>query len=175
MNRNIYFLIIFTFLLSACGTKPSENIQNEISQFDLKGFFDKEASRLQAKNPTVTKTVSINGEAETKNLTIEEWKKELEIFSSADINKADWKGEFKKSVEGNKEIYTTNNPKILVKKLVIINGEKTKEIEVVISKQNLVYASSDTLKYIPDSLYEIKKVQKIKLLDPRKYLIRVEF
>jgi len=41
----------------------------------------------------------------------------------------------------------------------------------VISNKNILYSSGDTLVYYPDSLYEIRKHQKIKLLAQKTYQI----
>ena len=82
MKKNL----AFTFLvlsLAACQQKEIRNKQLEY--VDLQGFFSAEASRLNARKPTFTKTVGINEKKESKvvNKNID-WEKELSVFKEQD-------------------------------------------------------------------------------------------
>ncbi len=174
MKKYIY-LVIPIFLFSCKQNKTEPNVSGQ-TYFDVKGYFEAEAKRLQSLNPTINKEVSINYESEQKTLQIADWNKELEIFIAADINKADWRGQFKEVNTPQKISYNTENEKVFVKNLEVYKvGGQVQKIFVIINRKNLVYNSIDTLKYIPDSLYEIKKSQKIKLLDLRNYAITGRF
>ncbi|WP_443938304.1 hypothetical protein [Pedobacter sp. MW01-1-1] len=162
----------FVLLLAACS-RPETN--DNATYFDLKGYFEQEAFRLQKRNLPVRKKVEINGSTESKTLTITDWTKELAIFADADINKKSWKGSFQVSDTGAELIYSTNNKKIPVKKLVIQKAHnRIKKIEIIVLNKNILFHSSDTLLYYPDSLYSIKKEQKIKFLSAKNYRISGE-
>jgi len=166
-------LLLFGFLLlsSLVSCNLKEGGKEKVkTYFDLETFFKSEAKRLSAKNQTIDKTVIINGKAEHKKLTITNWEKEFSAFIDADINKASWKGSFGVSNVNNTKIYTSNSDKIAVKKLeVTTENGNILAIKIFVANINSLYTSRDSLTYYPDSLYEIKKVQHIKLMDQKKY------
>lgn len=166
-------LLLSCFLLLSslvsCNLKE-EGKEKVKTYFDLETFFKSEAKRLAAKNQLIDKTVIINGKAEHKKLTIANWEKEFSAFIEADINKASWKGSFVVSNLNNIRTYSSNSDKIAVKKLeVTTENGKILAIKIFVANLNSLYTSRDSLSYYPDSLYEIKKVQHIKLMDQKKY------
>ncbi|RDC55400.1 hypothetical protein DU508_17670 [Pedobacter chinensis] len=175
MTKKIY-IMLFALALFSCNQKNESEANTDLLYFDLKGFFEQEIVRLEKLNPTVNKAVSVNETPENKNVKITDWKKELAIFVNADINKASWRGSFKINKENNADIYVSNNKKIPVKKVHIEKqGLKVSKIEILIANTNILFQSHDTLSYYPDSLYEIKKQQKIKLLSEKKYKVIGKF
>ncbi|SEQ94966.1 hypothetical protein [Pedobacter rhizosphaerae] len=167
-----YWLCIFVLAFSACSSdKQPENTDNQ-AYFDLPGYFKKEIARLQKIDPQVNKTVVTNGRSEQKNIKIADWAQELAIFVDADINKTSWRGSFSVSKTDSTQRFTSDNKKIRIKELAITNkGTQIKRIEILVAVKNILYTSTDTLIYCPDSLYEIKKQQKIKLLSQKNYAI----
>ena len=170
-----YFAILL-FSLAACNSpqrlKPGSGAKN----FDLISYFDTEAKRLQAKSPVVLKSVWINGKQETKSVQIKDWKKELSIFTDADINKRAWDGEFKKSQSENSEKYSTENEKIPVKNITIWKKSgKISGLTVLIRNSNYLYTSTDTLSYYPNKLYQIKKMQQIRFMNSKNYSVLGKF
>jgi hypothetical protein len=164
-------------LLVFYGCNPAaKNQRDTFNYFDLKGYFEKEAARLTKNNPAITKTVTVNDAAESKETRIADWTKELAIFSDADLNRNAWKGLFKAVNAGNQEIYTSDQEKIPVKEVRIIkrNGE-VYQIRILVKNTNILYSSADTLSYYPDSLYQVKKKQHIKLLAEKRYTITGKF
>ncbi|MFD2583804.1 hypothetical protein ACFSR6_14990 [Pedobacter vanadiisoli] len=165
-------ILAFALAFFSCNQQKEAEANTDLSYFDVKGYFGKEISRLQKLNPIVNKTVSVNGTAENKTSKIASWAKELAIFVNADINKASWKGNFKTKELNGMDIYTSDNKKIPIKKISVTrNGLKTQKIEIIIDNKNILYQSKDTLIYFPDSLYSIRKHQKIRLLKEKKYSI----
>ncbi|MCD0489063.1 hypothetical protein LPB86_12555 [Pedobacter sp. MC2016-14] len=163
-------------LFIACNPSDNEKRNMGKSYFDLQSYFAKEAERLNKEKPTINKEVSINGEAESKLLKIEDWSKELASFTNADINKTAWMGAFEVKKLPGIEIYTTLNEKVPVKELRILRSDKViKGIQIQIKNTNLLYNSVDTLSYFPDSLYSIKKTQHLKLLPQKKYQVTGNF
>lgn len=171
MNKK---LILFAFALGCFGcNQPEESKANtDLLYFDVSGYFRREASRLKKINPEIVKEVSVNGAAEQQKLRITDWEEELAVFSNADINKASWKGSFKIEKAEHTESYTSNNKRIPVKKVLVCKDKsKVKKLEIIITNNNILYSSGDTLLYYPDSLYQIKKHQKIKLLKAKTYTV----
>ena len=176
--KNPYFFILL--LLFGCQDVPEQRQKNDITYFDLRGYLEKEAARLSAASPVVSKTVSVNDSSETKHIKISDWSKELEIFRDADINKAAWKGMFKITKHQDTVEYMSNNENIPVKKLKLYyqkNSNKTilQGFQVIINNTNMLYNSTDTLLYYPDSLYQAKKSQDILLLSKKNYEVTGKF
>jgi hypothetical protein len=172
MKNLIFCLIIFC---TSCNIKEQEKI-NVKTYFDLEEYFNQEILRLSKLNPTINKTVIVNGQAEYKKIKIYNWKQELSSFINSDINKASWRGSFRTIVSKNLITYTTNNPKIPVKKLEIIyKSNKVFAIKVFVKNVNSLYTSQDSLTYFQDSLYQIKKIQLIRLMDKKEYQVIGKF
>ena len=175
MKKNL----AFTFLvlsLAACQQKEIRNKQLEY--VDLQGFFSAEASRLNARKPTFTKTVGINEKKESKvvNKNID-WEKELSVFKEADINKPAFKGMYQITKLANKTIYTSNSKNAPVKRIEVDFGDTKKPTGIRIFQltKNMIYRASDTLSYYPDSVYSIHKKQEVRVLGTTVYTIDGKF
>jgi len=172
--RKLAFLLFG--ILASCGGSEQNQPNAAATYFDVKAYFSKEAKSLTEKNPVINKTVIVNGVQEHKSLKISDWNKELASFIDADINKRAWAGEFKEMKTGNGIVYTSNNEKVPVKKLEILrNRDRITGMTIIIRNSNYLYTSSDTLRYYPDSLYQIRKAQHITLMSPKSYLITGTF
>lgn len=167
------FLLMWCF---GCGDSTVTTQKNTHSYFNLKSYFEQEVLRLNCSNPKVSKTVTVNGSSESKELQIADWKKELSVFSDADINRAAWKGLFEEKKSTDREVYTSNQAKVPVKELTVIkrNGQLY-GIQILIRNSNSLYTSADTLSYYPDSVYEVKKTQNIRLLSEKNYRVTGKF
>ena len=170
------YALLLVGILMSCGAPEQEKRNDTATYFDLKNYFDKEASRLSRSSVAVNKTVVVNDSAEQKLVKISNWEKELSAFSDADINKAAWQGAFKSKIDEFSEEYTSENEKVPVKRLHISKKDgKITGILIMLENTNYLYRSTDTLSYFPDSLYQIRKSQQIKLMSPKKYLITGKF
>ena len=168
-------LCFLIFLLHSC-TPTEQNKKQKVAYFSLKNYFEKEAERLNRLNLQIHKTVGINGVNEQKLVKINNFENELNAFISSDINKASWRGAFTVKKDENLALYTTENNKVPVKKVEIrYQNKKVKSIQIFLRTTNILYHSSDTLTYFPDRLYEIKKTQKIKLLEEKRYVVIGKF
>lgn len=164
-------------LLVLLGCNPTEKSQkNALNYFDLKSYFDKEALRLNKSNPLLSKTVEVNQQTETKEIHITDWAKEFSVFSAADINRNAWKGLFNAKHTDQQYLYTSDHEKVPVKEVLVIkkNGQ-VHGIRILVNYNNILYTSADTLSYYPDSLYEVKKKQQIRLLSEKNYTITGKF
>lgn len=174
MRKLLFLLLLFS--LGACNPAPSKKQFKAIRYFDLKDYIAKEAKRLNQLNPDIEKSVMVNRSEEHKKVKIADWQKELAVFSDADINKSAWQGLFQTYEGKDIKTYTADNEKVPVKSLSIkYRSGKIYGIQVLIRTENLLYTSNDTLSYFPDSLYEVKKTQHIKLLNEKDYRITGRF
>jgi hypothetical protein len=166
-------LYVSGILLLVFGCSPAENKQKDaLNYFDLKGYFEHEAARLTKSNPVFTKTVVVNDAAETKKIRLGDWKKELAVFSDVDMNRNAWKGLFQVKKTAEQELFSSDHEKVPVKEVLIIKrNNKVYGIRILVKNSNVLYSSSDTLSYYPDSLYQVKKKQHIKLLSEKNYSI----
>ncbi len=173
MRKIVFFLAVLTF----CSCQQKEQTSTKLNTyFDIRGYFEKEISRLTKLNPIITKTVRINENVEQKKLSIKSWKQELQSFIDADINKASWKGSFKVEKNGNLTTYTANSDKIPVKNITVaLNGSRVVSVKILVNNDNNLYISQDSLVYFPDSIYQIKKTQSIKLMNPKSYQVIGKF
>jgi len=173
--RGLLFLFIL-FCLGACNPAPKQKQVNTLTYFDLKGYIAKEAARLNQSNTEIDKSVIVNNSSEQKEVKIADWSKELSVFSDADINKSAWQGLFKATINKESKTYISDQEKVPVKSLRIqYRNGKLYGIEILIKTENLLYTSNDTLTYFPDSLYQVKKVQHIKMLDKKNYQVTGKF
>jgi hypothetical protein len=162
--------------LAACQQKEIRNKQLEY--VDLQGFFSAEAGRLNAQKPTFTKTVSINGKTESKLLNKSiDWEKELSVFKEADINKPAFRGMYQIRTSPNRTIYTTLSKNVPVKRIEVEFGDAKKPTGIRIFQltKNMIYQSTDTLSYYPDSVYSIHKKQVVRVLGTTFYTINGKF
>lgn len=173
MKKTIF--ACFLLALASCTLKEQEKV-NTKTYFDLAGYFKQEASRLAKTQLTINKMVVVNGKSETRAVKIQNWEKEFDLFVQADINKASWRGSFTPTVTDNLHVFTSQSQKIPVKKVEIsYQGNKVSGIKVFVTNANDLYTSNDSLSYYPDSLYQIKKVQHIKLMAEKRYEVSGKF
>lgn len=76
---------IFLFLTSCDSAQERQS--KVMTYYDLKGFVESQISVLNKEKPEVVKTMSVSGKNETRTSREMDWKKELELFIQADINK----------------------------------------------------------------------------------------
>lgn len=174
--RNILAFAFLVLSLASCQQKEISNKQLEY--IDLQRFFSAEVRRLNARKPTFIKTVSLNGKKESKLLNKSiDWEKELSVFKEADINKPAFKGMYQIRTLPNKTIYTTLSKNASVKLIEIDFGNTKKPIGIRIFQltKNMIYQSTDTLSYYPDSVYSIHKRQVVRVLGTTVYTIDGKF
>jgi hypothetical protein len=168
---SIVFLLI-SLSLTFCTEEHTPDNSSKV-YFDLKGFFKKEAANFQQKNPVIKKTISKNDLTETKNVIIRNWTNELELFSSSDINKSAWKDLYEVKTSAKVTQYTAREDNLRTRKIIIdksLNGE-VGHVFILNQVANNLYSSTEELNYYPDSLYSIRKKQKILLIGNNDYSI----
>lgn len=172
MRLTIAISIISILLLSACAGDPGRKEKREIYFFDLRGFFEKEAERLNAANKTVPKMVSRNNVTEKKRVQLN-WSRELELFTESDINKPAWKSSYR--IRTGKDIteYIATDSNLKTRSVLIEKDGKGKirHIQIINKTSNFLYTSTENLNYYPDSVYSIEKTQSVRLMGSNHYII----
>lgn len=170
MHSNFRFVVlIFAGSLASC--KPDIQ-QNTNTYFNLNSYFKQETQKLTKANFSVVKTVSRNGQAETKTMKIANWPRELSVFSESDINKPSWKNSYKITISGNFTIYKATDPDLKTQE-IMIKKENSKIALVMIYNvvNNKLFQTREKLTYYPDSLYVIRRKQNVRFLGMNDYLI----
>ena len=170
----IFQFLFILLLFSGCSSSSDEHAQKQLYFFDIAGYFKQQASLLSGK--PVLKTVNKNGSGETKKVLIKNWEQELQLFADADINKAAWKNSYKKDSTASVLLYTAEDPELKVRSIKItFKNQQPKEIVIHTQSTNLLYHTTEKLIFIPDSLYQISKHQKVILLGSNNYEISGRF
>jgi len=172
--KPIYFKFWFAVLALVIGfssCKPDVQ-QNKTAYFNLSSYFKQQAQKYRQANIYVLKTVSRNGEAETKKVKIANWAGELSVFSESDINKPSWKNSYKTTNSGNLTIYTAKEPDLKTRE-IILKKEKNEVVYLMIFNvvSNKLFQTKEKLTYYPDSLYIIQRKLNVRFLGSNSYLI----
>jgi len=179
-----YILVTGGLLLLGFGFACKPEIKETgaaLKYFDLKEFFKADSARLAKLNPTITKTVSHNGDSQTKKLKIANWGQEFNLFTSSDINKPAWKDSYdvdsKANFHGFHTFFRAKSPELKTREIEIIedrNG-KISKIRITNYVHNILYHTDETLTYIPGEYYLIVKNQEIKVMGHNGYVIKGVF
>lgn len=169
-SRWMIWLVFFLFF--SCGKTKKEPLGNPTQlnkYFPLVEFVEEQISILNGKQ--VSKVISIKGKEETVSLVLgsEDWRKELDLFIQADINKNSLATSYS----------TEDSPSLLrhtlipgekgeIKTLAVHrSGGKISRIDFTFKKENLFYLSegSGSLFMTADgrqiSSYKVKGFQKV--------------
>jgi hypothetical protein len=119
------------------------------------------------------KTVTHNGVTESKKVKIDNWMRELSLFSESDINKPAWRDSYKIQQTDHTLIYMATDTTLKTRE-IIINKKQDGQVQYIAIynyTKNLLYDTREKLTYMPDSIYKIEKTQHVKLLGTNKYVI----
>ena len=177
--------VIFISAIASC--KPAIKSGADLKYFDIKGYFDKDTTRLKKADPLINKSVTHNGVTETKKLHIANWGAELSLFSESDINKPAWRNSYSVLADSNLIIYKALEPDLVTREILIkLSKGKVKYIMIVNDTydvnarpkrdlQHLFFVTREKLSYFPDSLYLVQKSQKVRFLGTNNYDIKGSF
>lgn len=161
--------VLFISALSAC--KPAiKETGSSLKYFDLKGYFEREAARLDKLNKPVLKSVKHNGVTETKEVHISNWSTELSLFEGSEINRPAWKDSYSILADSALLIYKALYPELKTREILIkLAGGKVKYIMIINDSKNVLFHTQEKLSYFPDSLYLIQKAETVRFLGVNKY------
>ncbi len=176
-----FYLGIFLLFIAACGQAPTNLKPNTKPYFDLKGYFEAEVQRLEPRGKYL-KTVSAGGNKEERTVDNIDLKRELSLFSVADINRPAWSDKYavdsifddqKKLVQI--QIKTTDD-KLKTRKIVIdFKGTLVSKVLIENKTSSSIATSSQVLTYEPSIGYSIENHQKVAMTNDQLFKVVVQF
>lgn len=165
------FLILSTGLVSC--KSGSDKVEKTHTYFDITGYFSRQTTSLQKRDPLIIKTIVDNGNTETRKVKIADWPTELALFSASDINKASWKNSYSIVKTPLSVSYSAKDSNLKTQRIFIRFDEKNQVKQISISNRsdNILYKDAEQLDFYPDSAYIIHKDQQIRVLGKHKYMI----
>lgn len=170
-----YFLL-FVILLCSCNKSETVSIHK---YFDLKKYFEAEASRLQSGNMQLEKVLIKGNQSENIHQDSVNWNKTLAPFISCDINKPSWSNSYSvdsiRSDSSLTVIYKGIEENLPVRTIEIIwKNEIITSIKIYKEKNSFYYTSSETYDY-NSSGFNMTGKQKVRLMDEVSYEIKGMF
>lgn len=174
--RNLLIAVFILVIFSGCFSAGQKNARRKIYFYDLQAYFTKTAERLNQENPTISKSVAKNKITEKHTIKVANWNTELALFIESDINKGAWRDSYSKDSSATKIIYTAKDDDLKTRKIEIwMDQGKPKKFTIETKADNMLYHTIEELEFIPDSLYSIKKHQKVVILGLNDYEIKGVF
>lgn len=139
-------LLFISLLLVGCTDSETQNSTK--TYFDLAGLVNQQITELNKNQPLTHKNLVIEEKKEVLNTNIIDWKKELELFLQADLNKQSYQLSYNKEDTPQMAIYTLKKGESLsVKSLkILFDEDKTvKHIEALLQTENYLYQSEKHL------------------------------
>lgn len=139
-------LLFISLLLIGCTDSETQNSTK--TYFDLAGLINQQVIELNKKQPLTHKNLAIEEKKEVLNTNKIDWKKELELFLQADLNKQSYQLSYNKEETPQMAVYTLKEGENLpVKSLKIIFDEdkSAKHIEALLQTENYLYQSEKHL------------------------------
>lgn len=177
-RRTAYIIIITTLLWISCNRQSDPGSIS--TYFSMEKFIGQEVETLTRNNTSIFKMASINEKEESKTQHNINWKKELAIFTSADINKPAYVGRYNVDslasgdtiiVQFSAQSKSFSTQLIKVHK---VSGEVIK-LEVELRDDNLIYDAYTDLVYETGKGYTIKSKQSTVFSKERDHLIQATF
>lgn len=167
----IGILLLFCVFFSSCSEPEVKSSQKHY--VDLKGIIESEILKLNRSKARVNKTVMHNGQRESLSNTLVKWEDELALFIESDINKSAWQGSYKVTEKPGSTEFQSLDSSLRTKSIVVKYNQNKKPVYIQIKNQtdNNLYKTSEILTFIPDSVYTIKKDQKVILLGKNRFEI----
>lgn len=169
-------------LLTACGPQPKADIASgNTVYFDLKKYLESEITRLDKTQPTVLKTVSVNGKEEQQTLKQLDYRSELTPLLEADINRPAWEGKYRVDsthiAPGEWTLtYTATDEKPPVRTMSVrFQKHVVESILIERAGQTLMAGSSQKLSYRPAAGFEVETLQKVVFMSERNIRMAVAF
>ncbi|GAC1377473.1 MAG: hypothetical protein NVS3B25_27990 [Hymenobacter sp.] len=170
-------------LLAGCGEAgPAAPAARRPRYFDVKGLLTQQVAQLARRHATVTKRVSLRGNApETVHVPAVKWADELQIFFQADINKAALRGAYAVDsvVLPNgllRRTYTRRpgQPNAPVRRLTVLEqGAVAREVDATVWQDNALFSARKQLRFQLQNgqlrHYEVVGTQKLVLFDTLRY------
>ena len=181
-NKSSSFLfVIGVLMLSACSEEETDPNEKK-TYYDLKGFVDNQIVYLNEKKPKVTKTVQLDGKKEVRAEIETDWKKELELFAQADINKPAYRNSYS-IIRSDSSVYEyriKEGEKLPVQYLMIKVDSATQQpvsVKALLRSENKIYSSEKSIELtlsrrnslLEVSAYSVKGYQKLLFMNRKSF------
>ena len=179
-KRYSYLSILCCFaIVISCSSVTTEENQAK-TYFDIDSFINDQVTFLKKNNFSIEKTIAKDGIVESKKNNSPDWDKELEPFSSSDINKPNWKLSYIIDTTYEDDTLMINfnckDSNLVVKSISVkLTNKKVHFLQIKNHKLNSYFNSSQMLELIPDSGYSIFGHQGVLLGDTTSYSIKARF
>ena len=165
MKKLLYF---FGSIWVAFACQPQEKTSVN-TFFDIETFTQNQIKSLNALNPKVMKTVTVN--QKTENHTIEDinWSKELALFTQANLNKSAFQQSYSRDTSYAQTLiyvlHTDEHLPIKTLRVAFDKNQKPNKIEATIGSKNYLYESEKHLTMVLTNgklqAYEIEGFQQL--------------
>lgn len=175
---------ILLFSLLACHQEETRDDAPK-SYYDLKGFIENQIVYLSEKKPEVSKTAILGNKREVSVTREMDWKKELELFAQADINKPSYRQSYEVIRNGplHYEYRLKPGNDLPVAYLKIDTDSVLKQpmrVEALIRTKNKIYNSEKKLvlnaqkrnSLLEINSYEVNGYQKLIFVEKKEFGIR---
>jgi hypothetical protein len=174
-------IVLISISLSACN-EPASDPNAKKTYYDLKGFIENQVVYLNETKPKVTKTVRLNGKKEVRSDYKTDWKKELELFTQADINKPAYRNSYivVRSDSAVYEYKVKAGENLPVRYLIIKVDSATQQplsVKALIQAENKIYNSEKLIELtcrksnnlLGVSAFSVKGYQKLLFVDKKSF------
>jgi hypothetical protein len=178
-KRYSSLLILCCAIVISCNSVTTQENQAK-TYFDIASFINDQIASLKKNNFSIEKTIVKDGIVESKKSGSPNWEKELEPFSSSDVNKPNWKLSYSiDSIYFDDTLMININCKdsnLVVKSISVkLSKQKVYFLQIKNHKLNSYFNSSQVLELIPDSGYTIVGHQGVLLGDTTAYSVKARF
>ncbi len=163
-----FFAVFFLILFESCSSE-SKPVSAKVvkSFFDLKGYFEGEVQRLHSFGKA-RKIVMADGKHEERIIDNVHFERELDAFSSSDINRPPWSDKytvdsiFNEQMELVQLVIKADDEKLKTRK-VTVDFERTiiAKVDIENNTSSSIATSSQRLIYQPAIGYSIESHQKV--------------
>lgn len=180
MQRLLSFLAL-CICLTACTPDPPAGNLDSTPFFDLSGYITGEAERLEAGHTRVTKTITLNGQTETKTLDSINFSNDLRLFREADINKPAWADKYtteQETLSGSHKLttYVAQDSSLIVRRLMVEEDQGvTTKIEIDRKTGTVLSNGIHHLVYEPATGYHVQTSQQNRFGKDVEALIEVKW
>ncbi len=176
MKSSITILVMLMLFVS-CKEESTTKIHK---YYDLKTAITNQISVLDKRKPTFSKTVWSENVPETKNVKIEDWSKEFELFLQTDLNKPAYLNSYEINQSDSSIVYhlkKSENLPVKDIKILLKNNQLT-AMEATIANQNYLYETDKHVKMtLADNVvnyYLIEGTQKLVFGDKKAFKIEAK-
>jgi hypothetical protein len=175
---------VLLFLPVSCRQEQSRDDAPKV-YYDLKGFIENQILYLNEKKPEVSKTAVLGSRREVSETREVDWKKELELFIQADINKPSYRQSYEVIRNGplHYEYRLKPGNDLPVAYLKIDTDSVLKQplhVEALIRTKNKIYHSEKKVvlnarkhnSLLEVSSYEVNGYQKLIFVEKKEFGIR---